>query len=142
MPARGLPPVVRPLDAEAAAATSADEDAGEEAGAPAQSAAPAHVVSRPPAPGAAAAPAGAAASVAPTRLPTLDDLPPQMANGLPRLNLDLHVWNKDAGQRWVVINGQRVKEGQSLREGPHLVEITVDGVVLDYNSTRFLLRHQ
>jgi general secretion pathway protein B len=133
---------VRPLGAEAATdADALDADADAEPDAAEPRAPPSHVVSR-----AARLPAPAAETAAEpaptTRVPSVDDLPPQMASGLPRLNLDLHVWNKDPAQRWVVINGQRVREGQDLREGPHLVEVTSDGVVLDYQGTRFLLRHQ
>src|SRR5208282_480651 len=42
--------------------------------------------------------------------PTLDDLPPKLASGLPRLNIDLHVYSSDPAQRFVMLNGQRLHE--------------------------------
>jgi len=74
--------------------------------------------------------------------PTLDDLPPKLASGLPRLNIDLHVYSSDPAQRFVMLNGQRLHEGGQLREGPTLERITPDGVILSYQGTRFLLRRE
>jgi general secretion pathway protein B len=105
-----------------------------------------HVVSRlgtstpgatTPSKGAQGVPARAAPAV-----PTLNDLPAQVTSGLPHINIDLHVWNADPAQRWVVLNGQRLKEGADMKEGPHLEQITADGVILDFHGTHFLLPRQ
>ncbi|HXQ64412.1 MAG TPA: general secretion pathway protein GspB [Steroidobacteraceae bacterium] len=75
-------------------------------------------------------------------VPTLDDLPPQLASGLPRLNIDLHVYSPEPAQSFVMLNGQRLHEGGQLREGPTLERITPDGVILNYQGARFLLRRE
>lgn len=139
---------VRPLDAEAASA-------GFDAPPPPHPAAPlpstgatGHLVTRsaPPTGQPAAAPARTTASVVESprvpAVPTLNDLPAQVTSGLPHVNIDLHVWNTDPAQRWVVLNGQRLREGGDMKEGPHLEQITPDGVILDYHGTHFLLPRQ
>jgi general secretion pathway protein B len=62
--------------------------------------------------------------------------------GLPRLNIDLHVYSGEPAQSFVMLNGQRLHEGGQLREGPILERITPDGVILNYQGTRFLLRRE
>jgi general secretion pathway protein B len=72
-------------------------------------------------------------------VPSINELPSQALAGLPRLGLDLHVYSREPAQRFVVVNGQRLHEGEQLREGPTLERITPDGVVLNHQGTRFLL---
>jgi len=73
---------------------------------------------------------------------SLNELPPRATAGLPRLNLDLHVYSPDAAQRFVVLNGRRYREGDRLQEGPMLERVTPDGVVLNHRGQRFLLPHE
>jgi hypothetical protein len=72
-------------------------------------------------------------------VPSIHELAPQATAGLPALNIDLHVYAADPAQRFVIINGQRVREGGALKEGPAVERITEDGAVLNYQGTRFLL---
>ncbi len=72
-------------------------------------------------------------------LPSIHQLPPQATAGLPTLNIDLHVYSGDPGQRFVMINGQRLKEGGQLKEGPIVERITQEGAILNHQGTRFLL---
>lgn len=61
---------------------------------------------------------------------------------LPELNLELHVFSAAPAERFVFINSAKYLEGETLPEGPRLVRITEDGVVLDYRSYSFLLQRQ
>jgi general secretion pathway protein B len=58
---------------------------------------------------------------------------------LPALRLDLHAWAEQPADRYALINMHRVREGDVLPEGPHVQQITREGVVLDYRGTEFLL---
>ena len=73
---------------------------------------------------------------------SINDLPEPVAGGLPHINVDLHVFADAPAQRFVVINGQRLREGDQLREGPRLERITPDGVILSYHGTRFQVPRQ
>jgi general secretion pathway protein B len=73
--------------------------------------------------------------------PLLRQLPAAVASSLPPLNLDLHVYSPVAAQRFVIVNGQRLREGSVLREGLNVEQITPDGVVLNHHGTRFTLSH-
>jgi general secretion pathway protein B len=61
------------------------------------------------------------------------------SDGLPALHLDLHVFADRPRDRFVMINMQRLGEGDSLPGGVHVDAIRPDGVVLTYQGTRFLL---
>lgn len=62
------------------------------------------------------------------------------APDLPRLRLELLAYNgrePDGGSAW--INGQRYFVGDKVVNGPELIEVRPDGVVLAYAGERFLL---
>lgn len=72
-------------------------------------------------------------------LPTADEL---RANGqlqMASLHLDIHVYSDTPAERFVFINMVRHREKSRLAEGPVVQEITPEGVILDYQGTRFLL---
>jgi len=131
---------VRPLGSEAGAA-DATPDYPQPPPSRARTTPEPSLVRRAPATSAAPAAAGARARVGPESagVPSINELPTQALAGLPRLNIDLHVYSPDPAQRFVVVNGQRLREGEALREGPTLERITADGVVLNHQGTRFLL---
>ncbi len=58
---------------------------------------------------------------------------------LPQLHLDLHVYSRDPRKRFVMINMQKLRQGDSLADGVTVVRIRPDGVVLSYQGRRFLL---
>ena len=64
-----------------------------------------------------------------------------MAAGLslPHMNLDIHVFAPQPAGRFVFINARKYREGEVLREGPRLEEITSDGVILTFQGQRLLL---
>lgn len=77
-----------------------------------------------------------------TGLPTLRELRASGQIQLPELHLDIHVYSVQADERFVFVNMSKYKEGTTLNEGPHIVEIATDGLVLDYFGTRFLLARE
>jgi general secretion pathway protein B len=83
--------------------------------------------------------AGGASSAA--GLPTRDDV---LARGvqLPELRLDLHVYAAQSGGRFVLLNMRRLREGESLPDGVRVESITMEGAVLSYRGTRFLLQRE
>ncbi len=97
---------------------------------------------------AAPSPAVARAKVIPTasRAPAGGDvlsgvreLPSDVQARLGRLTINAHVYNDVPAGRMVIINMNRYREGESLREGPRVDAITVTGAVLSYQSHRFHL---
>lgn len=98
------------------------------------------------APNASAAPPQAAArtasgpATAEASLPGFDEVRLNGSVALPELHIDLHVYNEDPARRFVSINMQKYKENDTLAAGPSVHRITSDGVVLDYQGTRFVLR--
>ncbi len=58
---------------------------------------------------------------------------------LPELHLDLHVYATNPRKRYVMINMQKLQEGDSLPDGVRVLAIRPDGVELSYQGTRFLL---
>ena len=69
------------------------------------------------------------------------DLPDysRVAAGMPALRLDLHSYSDQPQQRYALINMHKVQEGDTLPEGPRVVHILSDGVVLSYQGTEFVL---
>lgn len=67
-------------------------------------------------------PSGTVTAAAPapaTRLPSFADLPPDVKRGLPALSVSGSVYSSDPASRMLIINGQLVREGDSL--GPDTV---------------------
>jgi general secretion pathway protein B len=62
-----------------------------------------------------------------------------MSAGLPPLRLDLHSYSPQPQQRYALINMHKVKEGDTLPEGPRVLQILPDGVVLSFQGTEFVL---
>jgi general secretion pathway protein B len=125
----GSKPMIRPLAEEAADAEAAT--------APVQN----RVLNRtaPAVPVAAASAAPNQSSAAVNAAPPLDTLPTAFQQSLPALHLDVHGYAENPADRFVVINMQRYVAGDTLKEGPRVVAITAQGVILEYDGTRFLL---
>ena len=92
---------------------------------------------------AAAAPSAAPASspepaVDVDNLPTYQDL---LSSGvsLPTLALNLHVYDASPVNRYVLLNGIRLREGDFTPDGIKVERITPRGAVLDTRGRRFLL---
>jgi general secretion pathway protein B len=85
---------------------------------------------------------------APPPLPVIEPAPParplsEMPSGyvanLPSLNIDIHSYDSKPAKRYVLINMEKYREGDYLAEGPQLIEIQTDGVVLEHLGERFIL---
>jgi general secretion pathway protein B len=72
-------------------------------------------------------------------IPRLADLSASQRSALPELKLSMHVYTDDPASRFVLVDGRRVGEGDQLSNGLQLAEIRRDGIVLDFNGTRFLV---
>jgi general secretion pathway protein B len=76
-----------------------------------------------------------AAPPAGDQIVSLADLDPGSRKQLPPLKLSMHLWNETASQRFVIVDGQRLKEGDVL--GEIVIErITRDGTVLMWRGSR------
>ena len=68
------------------------------------------------------------------------NLPPTLATvvagglNLPHLNLDIHVYAPEVTDRFVFVNARKYRQGDTLREGPEIVEIADNGVLLSYQG--------
>lgn len=71
--------------------------------------------------------------------PPLDTLPLAFQQSLPPLHLDVHGYATNPADRFVVINMQRYRKGDSLKAGPKVIAIVPDGVILEYKAQQFLL---
>lgn len=69
----------------------------------------------------------------------LSAMPSGFIAHLPTLNIDIHSYDERADKRYVLINMEKYHEGDYLTEGPLLVEIRPDGVVLEHLGERFIL---
>ena len=64
---------------------------------------------------------------------SLGELDADTRNALPPLRLSMHLWNEDPGRRFVIIDGQRLVEGDRVGEAA-VVRIERDGVLLEWNG--------
>lgn len=72
-------------------------------------------------------------------LPTLPMLEAALRDGLPPLRMSMHVYAEPVDQRFVLIDGRRYAEGQTIDQRLQIAEIRRDGVVLSVDGRRFLL---
>lgn len=73
-----------------------------------------------------------------TRIASLSDLTTGQRESLPPLKISMHLWNADPALRFVILDGNRVVEGD--RVGDAVVkDITTDGVVIDWHGQRIKL---
>jgi len=77
--------------------------------------------------------------VVPTRILTIDEVRLHGTLQLTDLHLDIHVYSDTPDERFVFINMAKHREGSELEEGPVVIEIRPDGVVLEQQGTIFLL---
>ncbi len=90
----------------------------------------------------------APAAVAPAEIPPaltqpaplrkFREMPPDYRADFPALKVEIHVYEKQAQRRFVMVNGRKYREGERLAEGPSLVEIVPDGMVLEYRGEKVL----
>jgi general secretion pathway protein B len=83
-----------------------------------------------------ATPATPAAPAAPA-VPQYYELAYATRKDIPQFNLSMHVFAPDAAARFVVADGERKAEGDTVKEGLILREIRTDGIVLEFRGQRF-----
>ena len=72
------------------------------------------------------------------RIESLSDLSTTDRQALPPLKLSMHLWNADPARRFVILDGNRVGEGDRVGNAV-LRSITRDSVVLDWNGRQIKL---
>ncbi len=77
---------------------------------------------------------------APSSFPQLNDLSAALQTEIPELQFAGHTYSEDPTQRMIIINGQILREGNTIAAGTHLAQITREGVVIDFKGTRFLVK--
>ncbi len=76
-------------------------------------------------------------------LPVLFQLPYATRKDMPKLELSMHVFSPEPGERFIVLNGKRFTL-ETPAPGPDLtlLDIVADGAVFEYRGQRFLLPRQ
>lgn len=86
---------------------------------------------------------GAAAIEAPAETGQIlaqgDELPPELRRNIEQLTINAHVYSAAPLERMVIINMKSYHEGERLREGPRVDEITSTGANFSFESHRFQL---
>ena len=75
-------------------------------------------------------------------LPTYEELASAPGSGIPPLRLDMHVYSVNPQGRFIFLNMQRLHEGGSLPDGVRVEQITPDGAILSYRSSKFMLERE
>jgi hypothetical protein len=85
---------------------------------------------------------GLLATPPPRAAPAAPSLNELVANGQinpPEINLDMHAYAAEPGERFVYINMRRYRIGDTTREGATVEDITPEGVVLLLQGRRFMI---
>lgn len=75
-------------------------------------------------------------------IPTVDELSTSLRQRIPDLALNVHVYDDEPAERFILMNMKRYKEGEQTREGLFLEEILPNGVVMSLNGTLFRVMNQ
>lgn len=67
------------------------------------------------------------------------ELPDAVRSNVPELKFSVLVYATDPADRFVLINGQRLGEGDSVQPGLVIEEIRLDGVIFSYRLYQFLI---
>jgi len=73
-----------------------------------------------------------------TVLPEFEDLPGSLQAVIPELHCAGHTYSTEPGKRMIIINNSILREGEKIDENLRLVEITWDGLILEFNGERFI----
>ena len=87
----------------------------------------------------AAKPAGFPAPPAAGKTVDINDLPSQVIRRLPEIQITTHIFASDSDLRMVNINGVSSKEGDLVTSSLQLVEITEDGVVMNFEGYAYAM---
>jgi general secretion pathway protein B len=73
------------------------------------------------------------------RVLTIDEVRVNGSLQMTDLHLDIHVYSENPAERFVFINMTKYREQSRLEEGPSVLEITAEGVILEHEGVTFLL---
>ena len=68
------------------------------------------------------------------------ELPDAIRAQVPEIRFNVLVYNQDSAQRFVLIDGRRLAEGDSVQPGLQVQEIRRDGVIFSYRLYKFLVK--
>lgn len=74
-----------------------------------------------------------------TQVVTMAELPAGIRSSMPSLSFSFHVYASDPARRTIIINGRRLREGQTLNKEIRLINITPEGVVVAYRQHHIAL---
>ena len=66
-------------------------------------------------------------------------LPEPVRNELPEFRISVLVFSREPADRFILLNGQRLQEGDEYQPGLVTEEIRRDGVVFSYRRYRFIV---
>jgi|TARA_B100000959_G_C14849793_1_gene569665 hypothetical protein len=75
----------------------------------------------------------------PTRVVSIAELPLAVQQEIPDIIFSSHIYADDPSLRMVNINGQNVREGDTITDGIKLAEISEEGVILGYRNYAFTM---
>ena len=70
---------------------------------------------------------------------SIKELPAAIKGSLPELKMTVHSYNEQPQSRFVVMNNNTIREGQSMNADLKVEQITQNGVILNYQGHRFVL---
>lgn len=79
------------------------------------------------------APAGSSA------VPYWGDLPLEFRSSLTLPHIDIHVYDDDPARRFILVDLQKYREGETLESGAVIEEINETSIQLNYQGTRFVV---
>ena len=68
----------------------------------------------------------------------LREMPESFRANFPAFTVDVHAYNNNPQRRFVMVSGKRYHEGDTLAEGPRIVAIVPNGMVLDWQGQQVL----
>jgi general secretion pathway protein B len=74
----------------------------------------------------------------PAPLRKFREMPPEYRKDFPALRVEIHVYEQAPQRRFVMLNGRKYREGERLAEGPALIEIVPEGMVLEHRGEKVL----
>jgi len=74
-----------------------------------------------------------------TGVPAWDELPLEFRSRLTLPHLDVHVYSDEPQRRFILVDLQKYREGDTLENGVVLEEIQQNSILLYYEGTRFLM---
>lgn len=70
----------------------------------------------------------------------VSDLPSTRSAGMPDFTIQVHAWAPEAEERFIRVDGRRLREGDSLPNGARIARIARDGLILEWRGQRLMQR--